>query len=320
MLKLSGWLAGLGGSALLLATLCGGSSWYTPWELFGNPELHVILLLRLRRLCGAFLVGAALASGGTACQAVLHNDLAEPYVLGISGGAGLGAALAILCGWTQICAVALPGGAFLGAALILLIVLLPVAGQRHSGKILLSGVITGSVCGSLLMLLISVMDNTQLNSIIWWLLGNLEARETPLLVTAGVLILAGQTVLMMLARATNALSVGADFAHGFGVSPRKTVPVLLGTAALLAAAAVSLGGVIGFVGLIGPHIARKFAGAEHSRLYWASFWTGGVFLCLCDLAARSVIPAQELPVGVVTGLTGGPFFLYLLYRTPQKGA
>ena len=307
------------GAVILLLALCGGSSWYTPAELF-SPDLEVIAALRLRRIITAFLVGSALAAGGTVCQAVLHNDLAEPYLLGISGGASLGAALAILSGAVLYSAWALPGGAFCGALAALAVVLIPAALKRDTGTgILLSGVILGAVCSSLLMLIISVMGNTRLNSIVWWMLGDLSGSEDAVLIPAAVLSVCCLAVLMIFARATNALSLGANFAHGFGVSPRRAAVILLGTAALLAATAVSLSGIIGFVGLIVPHIARRIVGAEHRKLYPAAFFCGGLFLVLCDLAARSVFQAQELPVGVVSSLIGGPFFLYLLYRKRPGG-
>lgn len=307
------------GAGILLLALCGGSSWYSPAELF-SPDLEVIANLRLRRIMTAFLVGAALAAGGTACQAVLHNDLADPYLLGISGGSSLGAALAILSGAVVHSVWALPGGAFCGALAALAVVLIPAAGRGDTGtRVLLSGVILGAICSSLLMLMISVMGNTRLNSIVWWLLGDLSGREDALLIPAGILVAGGLAVLMIFARATNALSLGANFAHGFGVSPRRAAIILLGTAALLAATAVSLAGIIGFAGLIVPHMARRMVGAEHRKLYPAAFFCGGLFLVLCDWAARSVFQAQELPVGVVTSLIGGPFFLYLLYRKRPGG-
>lgn len=313
-------LAGLAvcSAGILLLALCGGSSWYAPTELF-SPELEVIFDLRLRRVLTAFLVGAALAAGGTACQAVLRNELADPYILGISGGASLGAALAILSGAVVHSVWALPGGAFCGALTALALVLLPARGGDTGTKILLSGVITGAVCSSLLMVLISVMGNTKLNSIVWWILGDLSGREDALLIPAAILISGGLAILIMLARETNALSIGSEFAHGYGIAPERVILMLLGTASLLAATAVSLAGIIGFAGLIVPHIARRIVGAEHRKLYPAAFFAGGVFLVLCDLISRAVLPEQELPVGVVTSLTGGPFFLWLLYRKKSSG-
>ena len=306
------------GTAILLLALCGGSSWYTPAELF-TPDLEVISDLRLRRVFTAFLVGAALASGGVACQAVLRNDLADPYILGISGGASLGAALAILSGAVVHSVWALPGGAFCGALAALALVLLPARSGDTGTKVLLSGVIMGAVCSSLLMVLISVMGNTKLNSIVWWILGDLSGREDALLIPAAILTAGGLAVLIMLSRETNALSIGSEFAHGYGIAPGRVILLLLGTASLLAATAVSLAGIIGFAGLIVPHIARRLVGAEHRKLYPAAFFTGGLFLVLCDLVSRSVFPAQELPVGVITSLTGGPFFLWLLYRKKSSG-
>lgn len=295
------------------AALTGGAEFVSFPVLF-SPEYETILRLRLERLACAGLVGGALAVAGVACQAVLRNVLAEPYVLGISGGSSLGAALAILAGFSATNALALPAGAFVGALAVLAIVVIPAgrSGGDFGNTALLAGVITGSVCGSVLMLLISVMGNTQLNSIVWWLLGNLQSRDGAMLWPASGIILAGFTLLFLFSRETNALALGGEMAHHFGVSPRRTAQLLLVTASLLTACAVSLAGIIGFVGLLVPHVMRRFVGADHRRLYPASLLGGAWFLIACDLAARMVYTAQELPVGVVTALTGGPFFLYLL--------
>ena len=307
----------LAGAALLGAALCGGSEWYAPAELL-SPDLEAILALRLRRLVTAFLVGAALATGGTACQAVLRNDLADPYLLGISGGASLGAALAILTGAAMQSAFALPGGAFLGALAALAVVLFPARHGDTGNRVLLSGVIIGAISGSLLMLLISVMGHSQLNSIVWWLLGSLDGRDTPVLAVAGSLICLGAVILTMLARETTALSVGADFAHGFGVSPAPAALVLLGTAALLAASAVSLAGIIGFVGLVVPHMMRLIVGPDHRRLLLASLLAGGVFLVFCDTVGRVIAAPREVRVGIMTAFIGTPYFLWLLRRAQSR--
>jgi len=300
-------------AAAAVLGLCGGAAWFTPAELL-SPECRLILQLRLMRLATAFLVGAGLAVSGAACQAVLRNDLAEPYLLGISGGAGIGAAAAILAGLAAVSAWAMPLGAFLGAAAALAAVLTPVRHGDYGNRVLLSGVIIGSLCGSFLMLLIHLMGDRELAGIVSWMLGDLQGRDWPLLAAAGSLIGVGALLLVLLGRAANALSLGGDLAYGFGVPPVRCGRLILALAALLGAAAVSLAGLIGFVGLIVPHIARRFTGADHRRLFAFCFVSGGTFLVLCDLLARALLPDQEIPVGIVTAFVGGPFFLWLLHR------
>lgn len=298
----------------VLAALCGGSEWIAPSALF-RPENEVILRLRLERIVIAALVGGALAAAGAACQAVLRNVLADPYVLGISGGASLGAALAIISGGAAAHTLALPGGAFVGALAALALVIAPSGrADAFGNQTLLAGVIVGAVCSSILTLLISVMGNVQLNSIVWWLLGSLQGRDPALLLPAAVIIGGAALTLLCFARETNALTLGGEMAHHLGVPPAGTTRILLAAAALLTAAAVSLAGIIGFVGLVVPHCMRRLVGADHRKLFPASLVGGAWFLIACDLLSRSVYQAQELPVGVITALIGGPMFIYLLRR------
>ena len=294
-------------------------------EGFGLPDPHTLigralLTLRLHRLATGFVVGAALAAAGTVFQAVLRNPLADPYVLGISGGGALGAATAILCGWYAIHPLLLPLNAFAGAAATLLLVY---ALAAHEGAptvygLILSGVIVSAMASSLLMLLLSLASVEGLHSVTWWTLGNLQGGSPELLAACALCATAGVVASAGMARELNALALGAPMAHHLGVRPGRTAALALAAATLAAAAAVALAGLIGFVGLIVPHAVRHWIGADHRRLLWGSALAGGAMLVLCDTLARLLMAPRELPVGVITALVGGPFFLVLLRGRRQK--
>jgi iron complex transport system permease protein len=308
-------LALLAAAPLLLALclLAGASG-------FGLPDLRAeagaaIFRLRLYRVAAGFLVGAGLSCAGVVFQALLRNPLAEPYVLGVSSGGALGAAVAILAGLGAISLAAVPLSAFAGAAASLFLVY-SLASRRGSTSVyslILSGVIVSSVASSLLMFLISVAPVEGMHSILWWMLGNLEVESPRLLVWSAVpmgLALAG---LWSLAPELNSLTLGREMAHYLGVRTRVAIALGLGLATLVTAAAVGLAGLIGFVGLVVPHAVRSLVGPDHRRLLPATALCGGVFLALCDALARSLLTV-EIPVGVLTSFVGGPFFLMLLRR------
>ncbi len=273
--------------------------------------------LRLARVAAGFVVGAALASSGVVFQAVLRNPLADPYVLGVSGGAAFGAAAMIVFGFAGASLFALPLGAFAMAILSLFVVIaLASTGRRTATEsgIILCGVIVGAMASSLLMILQTVASGSRLQSMTWWMLGSLQSIPLPLLCGCAACSLAGFAVSLWLARDLDALTLGGEMAHHLGVDARRVSLVALGAATLSAAAAVALAGLIGFIGLIVPHAARRLIGAGHRRLLPACLFAGGALLVLCDTLARVVCPPRELPVGVVTALLGGPFFLWLLRR------
>ena len=300
---------------LLALCLLAGSSG------FGLPDLatatgRALLELRLSRLLTGFVVGAALSCSGCALQAVLRNALAEPYVLGVSSGGSLGAALVIATGLSALNPLALPAGAFIAAALTLLLVCL-LAG-RSSGctpnTLILTGVVAGSMLSSLLMLLLSFAQTRAVHSITWWLLGNLQATSWPLILSVTLLVALAVGALCFEARTLNALLLGQETAHNLGVRTRLAMPLILTAATLAAASAVAVSGIIGFVGLIVPHALRRLTGANHRTLLPCAALFGGTFLVLCDTLARTLFAPHEIPVGVITALSGGPFFLYLLTR------
>ncbi len=300
---------------VLLLELCCGSYFISPWKIF-LPEYQALFELRLQRAITAFFVGGALAVSGLAYQAVLRNPLAEPYILGISGGAGIGAAIAIITGLNSLTVFAIPGSAFICALLALSMVLLFArgAGLEYTNNIMLSGIIVGTVCSSMLMFIISTIGIDSLNSITWWLLGNLQGADYRLLWMTGVSVVVGTGVLFIFGREANAISLGEEMAYNLGISPQKVMILLLAIASLMAAAAVALAGIIGFVGLIVPHVLRRLFGAEHRRLFPLGLLGGGIFLMLCDICSKVIYPEQEIQVGVVTALIGGPFFLWALNR------
>ncbi len=288
---------------------------------FGLPDTttatgRALLELRLSRLLTGFVVGAALSCSGCALQAVLRNALAEPYVLGVSSGGSFGAALVIATGLSSLTPLVLPAGAFLTAAATLLLVCL--LASRTSGympnTLILTGVVTGSILSSLLMLLLSFAQTRAVHSITWWLLGNLQATSWPLLTGVALLIALAISTLCYEARTLNALLLGHETAYNLGVRTRIAVPCILTAATLAAAAAVAVSGIIGFVGLIVPHALRRLTGANHRTLLPCAALFGGAFLVLCDTLARTLFAPHEIPVGVITALSGGPFFLYLLTR------
>jgi len=287
----------------------------------GGTELQrQVLYPRLLRLLAALTCGGALAMAGTAYQAVLRNPLAEPFILGISGGASLGAVLAMATGLAALHAGWIPACAFAGAVAILLAVLIMArgAGAEYADHVMLSGVIAGSLCASMLMFMVAIVGMETFRSVTWWMLGSLEPGDPTMLYVAATLTILAAVMLTMLGREVNILSFGEEMAFHLGLSPRTLFLLVLGVASLLTALTVALAGIIGFAGLVVPHILRRLIGADHRRLFPAAAVAGGLFLALADLLARHLLYPRELPIGVVTALVGGPFFLWLLNRRRRQ--
>jgi iron complex transport system permease protein len=304
---------------LALCVLSGPSGFGLP--ALGTPVGRAILSLRLSRIAAGVVVGAALSCAGVIFQALLRNPLAEPYVLGVSSGAGLGAAFAILAGFgAAFTILLLPAIAFAGAILALLIVLAVAGGTRASVyDLILSGVIVSAIASSILMFLVATAPRDGLHSVIWWMLGNLQPASRGQMILTSVVVLGGILTAWLIAPQLDALTLGQEVAHHVGVRTEliSTVGLLLGS--LLAAAAVSLAGLIGFVGLIVPHVMRSLLGPGHRRLIPATALAGGIFLALCDALARTILAPREIPVGILTALCGGPFFLVILKLRGRRG-
>jgi iron complex transport system permease protein len=283
-----------------------------------TPDYEVFVSLRIPRVLLAMLAGGALSLAGAVFQALLRDALAEPYTMGVSSGASLGAVATIVFGWHRI---GVWGGALAGAAAVLIIVLgIAGAGRRISSfTLLLAGIAINSMCGAMILFIHSVAGLTESFSVSRWLMGGMDAVEYSTLGWLALAIL--PAVALTFARATswNLMAVGDDWAAARGVSVKPLLVVGYLAGALLTAPVTAITGPIGFVGLIVPHALRLWVGADHRVLLPCSFLVGAAFLATCDAVARVVLAPADLPVGVVTALLGGPFFIWLL-RTRRRGS
>lgn len=274
-----------------------------------GPQAEIILELRLPRALAAFAVGGLLALAGTLMQVLLRNPLADPYVLGVSGGAGVGAMSAILLGLSGI---GIDGLAFAGAlaALLLVFGLARGDGSWTQTRLLLTGVIVAAGCGALIALMLSIAPETKLRGMLFWLMGDLAQANNP---APALAALAFASVLVWpFARELNLLARGDATAQSLGVRVTSLRRLVYFIAALATATAVTQAGSIGFVGLVVPHLLRLMVGNDQRILLPAATLAGGVLLVLADTLARTVIAPQQLPVGVLTALLGVPLFLFLL--------
>lgn len=292
---------------------------------FTEPVPHEIIVwnLRLPRALLAASVGASLAVAGGLMQGLLRNPMADPYVIGVSSGASVGAAAAFLLlgsiGWQTGLAIT-PLFAFAGAvAAVILVYLVARVGNRVPViTLLLSGIALNTVLSAVLSVLI-YFTNRQLHALIYWLMGSFSARGWEHLAMVLPYLALGIGLALYVARDLNALSMGEEAAATLGVSVERTKVLVLLASTLLTAGAVAVSGIIGFVGLLVPHITRLLFGPDHRVLLPASALLGASFLVLADLLARSLLPNVEMPVGVITSLCGGPFFLFLLRRREVRG-
>ena len=296
-----------------------GRGFAHPSGLF-EPAQRGILQIRLWRVALGAIVGASLSVAGAVLQAVLRNPLAEPYLLGISSGAGLGAAVFIIAAVVPFSTFALPASGFVGAVLSLIIVYrLALVGRRTSSHtLILAGVVWSSLCGSLLMFLVSQSSAEGLHALLWWFLGDLQVFDAHLVLAAALVIGLALLALSFLAREMNVLMLGEEMAGHIGLNPERVKMLLLALASAITASAVCVSGLIGFVGLTVPHAARALVGPDHRRLLPAAAFLGAAFLVLADGIGRTVLAPVEIPVGVVTAFLGGPFFLVLLRRRQRE--
>jgi iron complex transport system permease protein len=284
-----------------------------------NLDAQIFFIARLPRALAAALVGGTLAAAGVVFQGLLRNPLATPYTLGVSAGASLGAMVAITFGsalpFFRIGGVA---GASLAGAFLAVIVVYSLAAGRRAGLsttvLLLAGVTLNAFFSALILFVQYLSDFAQTYRAIRWLMGDLDvASYSPLLAALPFVVIAF-AAFAWLARPLNLLSLGTDAAESRGIDVNRAQRLAFFTASLATGAAVSVGGPIGFVGIIVPHLVRLLVGADHRLVLPASVFFGGAFLVACDVAARTLIAPLELPVGVITAIVGGPFFLWLLMR------
>lgn len=324
-----GRLALLGALALfaILVSVMVGAVPLTPAEVVdavrgqGDPTANAIVRqLRLPRATVAALVGAALAASGATFQALLRNPLAEPYILGVSGGAAVGAVGAMVAGVTNIAGWILPAAAFLGAIGAIALVLRVAASVGHAldtRVLLLAGVVVGAFFNACILLALTLTDAESFRSAIFWMMGSFAGSTWTGAAVLCVWLTPGILVLLALGRPLDLMAIGEDTALYLGTRVERVKLVAYATASLLTAAAVSVSGVIGFVGLVVPHVIRMVWGGGFRFLIPASALLGAAFLTSADAVARVAAAPTELPVGVVTAFVGVPFFVWLLRRRPS---
>lgn len=291
--------------------------WAALWGGADQTTGTIVRDLRLTRVFAAALVGGSLAVAGALLQGLLRNPLADPYVTGTSAGASLSAVAAIALGAAAVPAI-LPLAAFVGALAAAAVVwrLASLGGRTTVLTVLLAGIVLSSFAGGVVTLLLVASDRIalRLRAVLGWLLGGVSVTDRSELAMATAIIVVAGLAAFALARRLDAFALGDETAATLGVDVDRATTAVLAVAALLTGAAVALAGVIGFVGLIVPHALRPLLGAPHARLVPACFLLGATTLVVADAAARVVLSPAELPVGVITGLVGGPFFLALLLR------
>ncbi|MSR36196.1 MAG: iron ABC transporter permease [Gemmatimonadetes bacterium] len=284
----------------------------------GSPvEREIILGLRLPRALLGLFVGGGLALAGATFQALLRNPLAEPYILGISGGAAA-AAVTVLALGLAVSSWTLPAAAFAGAllAIVLVFVVARSADRALDVRVLLlAGVVVGAFFTAVIALMLSLSDAPTVRGAVFWMMGSLAGADGRSVGTAAAYTVPAALVLIALARPLNLLAMGEETAAYLGADVERVKRVAFAVASMITAAGVAVAGVIGFVGLIVPHALRLVIGPDHRALLPLSFLGGAAFLILADLIARVVLAPGEIPIGVVTALTGVPLFLVLLRRS-----
>ncbi|MFW6172408.1 MAG: FecCD family ABC transporter permease [Elusimicrobiota bacterium] len=294
----------------ILISLNLGSSGMGLFKFTGQTA-HILWRLRLPRIIFGFFVGAGLSIAGGVLQGILKNPLAEPYVLSTSSGAAFGVALLSFLNLSEFGPIA---GFIFGLITTVIVYWIANYSFRDSpNTLILAGVIMGSFM-SALTLLIMVLKKSSAYKILFFLSGNLSNAEVKQIPVVIITIFICFAVGLFFARDLNIMSLGEEQAHNLGVDVAKVRKIMVFICCIIVAVCVSAAGVIGFVGLVIPHIVRLILGADHRRLLPMSFLFGGGFLIICDGLARSVMAPIELPVGVITAFTGAPFFMYLLLR------
>jgi iron complex transport system permease protein len=283
----------------------------------GGPAADIVLRIRLPRVLLAMLVGASLATSGVLFQALLRNPLADPFVLGVSGGAALGGIAVLSVGSViGLGYEAVPPAAFAGsvATTLLLFAVAGVRGHVSSTHLLLTGVVFNAFASAAIVFLASTAGLTESANIFLWLIGNLSATRIDIAGWVAAFLVLGLACAVPMARGLNLLTLGEESAQQLGVEVERHKRVLLFATSLMVGAAVSAAGLIGFVGLIIPHLLRVVFGPDHRLLIPAAALGGAGFLVLSDTVARTLLAGRELPVGAITALVGGPLFLWLMRR------
>ena len=326
--RLAGTLAVFGGVALVAivtAPLVGTTHISLRRALdtsvpFGeNVDAQIFFIARLPRTLAGALVGAALAASGVVFQGLLRNPLATPFTLGVSAGAALGAMLAISFDWSfrWLGVPAVPVASFAGSLAAVAVVYALARARRRglsTNVLLLAGVTMNAFFSAIILFVQYFADFSETARTLRWLMGDVDVSSYQPLVTAVPLVVAAFAVFAWLARPLNLLSVSADSAATHGVDVVRAQRAAFVSASLATGAAVSVGGPVGFIGIVVPHLVRLLVGADHRIVLPASVLFGAAFLIACDVVSRTIMPPVEIPVGVITAIIGGPFFLWLLVR------
>jgi iron complex transport system permease protein len=288
--------------------------------LFTTAESDSILYsivwrIRFPRVLLAAIVGATLSLGGLVFQALLRNPLAEPFILGISGGSAIGAIIGILLGLSRFPGICFTS--FLGSLGTLALILVMSTGKSILRKdaLLLSGVMVNAFCSAIIMFLVSITQDARLHNIIFWLMGDLSAADLPQVVMLGVILMPCFIMVFVFSHAMNLLMMGKDMARTMGINIKTVTLTLLIVTSFMVSATVSFSGLVGFVGLVIPHLLRLVLGPDHRSLVPACLFGGAAYLVLCDLLARTLPQQGEMPAGVVTALIGAPLFIILLKKS-----
>ena len=310
--------------AAVIVAACAGHDWASPADLVravsGDQAMRSRLLFewRMPRVLAAALVGALLGLGGAMFQGVFRNPLAEPYLLGSAGGAGLGAAIALLVPLGAPQSIMLPLLAFVGAwgSTVVVIAVSRVAGAVDTAGMLLAGVAVAALLTALRsFLMLALSDETMnLQVVLSWILGGVQTPTWGGLGLLALVSLACLGLTMLFARGLDVLGLGEAMASTFGVNVKRFIGLAVLAGSVVVAAAVAFGGLVAFVGLASPHIARWLIGSRHKPLLPASALIGAIVVTLADTIARSALPPAEIPLGLVTAIAGAPFFIVLLAR------
>jgi len=279
-----------------------------------EPGFSEILKLRLFRALLAIASGVGLSVAGVILQTVLRNPLAEPYVLGVSSGAGLGAVIGLLFISLSI---GVNIAAFAGGAVTIFLVykLAKINGRMSPENMIIAGIIVNGFLSSILMFFVSNSSSADIHSVIWWLLGNLQVYKIAPVLTLLLVSLTGFLISFIFSRELNAISLGEEEARHLGIDIESVKIILLLTATFVTSLAVSICGIIGFTGLMMPHIARRLVGPDHKLLLPVSVLMGAAFLLLCDIFSKTILAPREIPIGVITSFIGVPFFIYILKKS-----
>jgi iron complex transport system permease protein len=305
---------------ILFSSVFIGPKFINPFNL-DDTGRQILFSIRLPRVLVSILMGSALGASGAVLQGILRNPLADPYILGISSGAALMAAAGIIFGSIVFGLFTVPFLAFIGAVLTGMAV--GIMGYKRGGilpeRLLLAGIGIGFLLSSVLMLIMSISTDEGLRRATLWIYGDLSMADWSLIPYGIIFILLGISLSVWRAKGLNALMLGDEIAHSLGFSPFRERLVLFVSVGLMTASSVSLGGIVGFIGLLIPHIVRFFTGSDSRILLPLAALSGGAMLCMADTIGRTAMSPMEIPAGVVTAILGAPYFLYLLRKREIMG-